>query len=78
MRIWKENGEDEVKNFKYKLPFGWHFCYRHAVDDHNNLRHAIPSIEDTRVTHMWQCMPEVCVHQPHGGNKNANQMEYFT
>ena len=50
VRIRKENGEDVMKNFKYKLPFDWHFCYRHAVDDHNNLRHTLPSIEDTSFT----------------------------
>ena len=38
---WKENGEDLVKKFKYKLPFCWHFRYHHAVDDHNNLRHSL-------------------------------------
>ena len=31
---WKEKGEDVVKKFNYKLPFDWHFCYRHVVDDH--------------------------------------------
>ena len=25
VRIWKENGEDLVNNFKYKLPFYWYF-----------------------------------------------------
>ena len=54
-RIWKENGEDLVNNFNYNLPFGWHFRYLHAVDDHNNLRHALPSIEDTWVTDLWEC-----------------------
>ena len=38
-----------VKKFNYKLPFDWYFCYRYAVDDHNNLRHTLPSIEDTLV-----------------------------
>ena len=42
VRIWEENGEDVVKKFKYKPPFYWNFCYRHAVDDHNNFRHALP------------------------------------
>jgi hypothetical protein len=28
--------------------------YRHAVDDHNNLCHALPSIEDSWVTHRWE------------------------
>ena len=44
VRRWKGNGEDVVNKFKYKLPFDWHFRYRHAVDDHNNLMHALPSI----------------------------------
>ena len=48
--IWKENGSYVVKKFKYKLPFDWDFCYRHAVDDHNNLRHALSSIENTCMT----------------------------
>ena len=25
VRIWNENGEDVVKNFKLNLPFDWHF-----------------------------------------------------
>ena len=50
VRIWKENGEDVVKKFKYKLPFDWHVRYHHTVDYHNNLRHALPLIEDTRMT----------------------------
>ena len=33
VRIWKENGEDMVKKFKYKLPCDWNFRYLHAVDD---------------------------------------------
>ena len=45
--IWNENVEDMLKKFKYKLPFDWQFCYGHAVGDHNKLRHAPPSIEDT-------------------------------
>ena len=44
-----------VKKFKYKLPFDWHFCYRHVVDDQNNLRHALPSIEDKWVKYWWEC-----------------------
>ena len=52
---WKENGEDRVKKFKYKLPFDWHFRYRHAVDNQNNLRHALISIEDKYMTDWWEC-----------------------
>ena len=42
VRIWKENGEEVVKKFKYKLPFDWNFRYRHAVYDHSNLMYALP------------------------------------
>ena len=55
MRRQKENGKDVVKKFKYKLKFDWKFCYRHVVDDHNNLRHALPSIEYTWITDRWEC-----------------------
>ena len=47
VRRWKENGEEAVKKFKYKLPFDLHFCYCRAMENHNNLRNALPSIEDT-------------------------------
>ena len=53
VRRLKENGEDVVKKFKYKLPFDCNFRYRHAVDGHNNLRHSLPSNEDTWVTDRW-------------------------
>ena len=41
VRIWKENGKYVVKKFKYKLPSDWNFIYHHAVDNHNNLMHAL-------------------------------------
>ena len=44
-----------MKKFKYKLPCDWHFFYRNAIDDHNNLRHVLSSIEDTRMTDWWEC-----------------------
>ena len=55
VRRWTENGEDVVKKFKYKLPFYWNFRYRHAVVNHNNLRHALPSIGNTWMTDQWEC-----------------------
>ena len=55
VRRWKENGEEVVKKFKYKLPCDWHFRYRHVVDDPNNLRHSLPSIEDPWVTDLCEC-----------------------
>ena len=53
VKKWKENGEDVVKHFKQKLSFDWHFHRRHVVDNHNNLIHALPSIEDTWMTDNW-------------------------
>ena len=44
-----------MKEFVYTLPFDWHFRYRHAVDDDNNLRHSLPSWEDNWVTQRWEC-----------------------
>ena len=42
------------RRFHYTCPFDWHFWYCHAVDDHNNLRHSLPSIEDNWVTWRWE------------------------
>ena len=47
----KVNGE--TIQFKYTKLFSDHFRYRHAVDDHNNLRHSSHSPEDTWVTARW-------------------------
>ena len=55
VRRWKENGEYVVKKFKYKLLFDCHFHFFHAVDNHNNLSHALTSIEDTCMTTRWEC-----------------------
>ena len=49
-----ENGAAKSKKFQYTKPFDWHFKYRHAVDDHNNLHHALPSIEDGWRTIRWE------------------------
>ena len=42
-------------SFKYTEVFNNHFKYRHCVDDHNHLRHSVPSIEGTWVTSRWAC-----------------------
>ncbi len=55
VRSWMDVGQRVVWKFKYFLPFDWHFCYRHMVDDHNNLHHAVPSIEGTWETQRWEC-----------------------
>jgi hypothetical protein len=46
-RTWMENGVKVACRFHYPCPIDWHFKYRHAVDDHNNLRHALPLIKDS-------------------------------
>jgi len=53
-RQWIEGRVQKSKEFAYTLPFDNHFRYRHAVDDHNNLRHSLPSWEDTWVTQCWE------------------------
>jgi hypothetical protein len=45
------------RTFQFPLPYDWHYKYRHAVNDHNNLRHSLPSIEGTIMTTRW----ELCV-----------------
>jgi hypothetical protein len=40
--------------FQFPLPYDWHYKFRHAVDDHNNLRHSIPSVEGTIMTTRWE------------------------
>ena len=35
------------------MPFSNHFDYRHVIDDHNNLRHQLPAIEQVWTTHRW-------------------------
>jgi hypothetical protein len=55
--LWIEGGVRKSTEFAYTLPFDNHFHYRHAVDDHNNLHHLLPSWEDTWVTQRW----ELCV-----------------
>eukprot|EP00804_Cyclotella_cryptica_P029088 CCRYP_005269-RA/>CCRYP_005269-RA protein AED:0.29 eAED:0.29 QI:0/-1/0/1/-1/0/1/0/216 len=52
-RKWTEDGITKTASFPYREPFSLHFTYRHVVDDHNNLRHAVPSIEETWVTTRW-------------------------
>ena len=52
-RVFIKNGTEHTTHFKYTEPFANHFDYRHIVDDHNNLRHQTPSIEETWRTHRW-------------------------
>ena len=47
--------DGSLSTFKYTEPFDNHFRYRHAVDDHNNLRHSDISIEETWFMKRWEC-----------------------
>ena len=45
--------KDSVRKIKIQIHEAFlsdYFKYRHAVDDHNNLRHPTPTLEDTWVT----------------------------
>ena len=53
-RTWTEAGLNIVKSFQFSLPYDWHYKYCHAVNDHNNLRHLLPSIEHTITTTRWE------------------------
>ena len=47
------NGLTTINSFKYTVPFANHYRFRHAVDDHNNLRQSSPAIEKTWNTTRW-------------------------
>jgi len=49
VEVKKRPADAVVKTFKYKESFDNQCRYRHAVDDHNNLRHAGISLEE-----MWK------------------------
>ena len=46
-RKWKDGSKNHATKFAYTKPFHWHFHYHHILNDHNNLCHALPSIEET-------------------------------
>ncbi len=52
-RTWKSEDETVWDVFCYTNPYHWNFKYLHVVDDHNNLHHAMPSLEDTWRTEHW-------------------------
>ena len=50
---YRNDSSGNQKSFNYTECFANHFKYRHNIDDHNNLRHATPSIESTWLTQRW-------------------------
>jgi hypothetical protein len=53
-RKWTNRGVVESRSFRYPCPIDWHYKFRHAIDDHNNLCHSLPSIKDTWRTTRWE------------------------
>ena len=53
---WVEDGVEVVRWFRYPCPFDWHFCYCHAIDNHNNLCHGLLLIKDTWITQRWEIL----------------------
>ena len=48
------DGTKKKHEFRYTEPFANHMAHRHHIDDHNNLRHQQPSIEETWKTQTWE------------------------
>jgi len=53
-RRWTEGGVERAGTFRFPCPYEWHYKFRHAVDDHNNLHHALSSIEHTITRTRWE------------------------
>lgn len=52
-RFIKQGNTVKIEQFVYPVPFSNHYKCRHAVDDNNNLRQQMPSIEKTWITGRW-------------------------
>jgi hypothetical protein len=53
-RRFNEGGVEVSRTFQFPLPYDWHYRFRHAVDDHNNVRHSLPLVEGTIITTRWE------------------------
>ena len=53
---WKftDGGVEVTRTFQFPLPYEWHYRFRHAVDNHNNVRHSLPLVEGTIITTRWE------------------------
>jgi hypothetical protein len=49
-RRFTKDGVEVSHTFQFPLLYDWHYKYRHAVDDHNNLHHSLPLVEGTIMT----------------------------
>lgn len=52
-QFWRQNRIPRTTTFKYAKPVEYQFRYRHAMDDHNSLQHAVASLEGTWQTRQW-------------------------
>ena len=48
------DGSKKKHEFRYSETFMNHMSHRHHIDDHNNLRHQQPSLEETWRTQTWE------------------------
>jgi hypothetical protein len=53
-RRFTEGRVEVPRTFQFPLPYDWHYRFRHAVDDHNNVRHSLPLVEGTIITTQWE------------------------
>jgi hypothetical protein len=53
-RRFTKDGVEVSRTFQFPLPYDWHYKYRHAVDNHNNLHHSLPLVEGTIMTTRWE------------------------
>jgi hypothetical protein len=49
-----KDGVEVLRTFQFPLPYDWHYKYRHAVNNHNNLHHFLPLVEGTIMTIRWE------------------------
>ncbi len=45
--------DEKQAHFKPKR-FDWNFCYHHIVEDHSNLCHVLPALDETWITTRWE------------------------
>jgi hypothetical protein len=55
---WKftDGGVEVTRTFQFPLPYKWHYRFRDAADNHNNVRNSLPSVEGTILQHNGKCV----------------------
>ncbi len=44
------DGVKVSRSFQFLLLYDWHYKYRYAINDHNNVHHSLPLVEGTIMT----------------------------